>query len=50
MVSGSYCCYVRRALSIVREGGMSLPKTGETHYHIQLGLPDKGRTIIGLVV
>ena len=26
------------------------PKTGATHYHAQLGLPDKGRVIKGLVV
>ena len=26
------------------------PKTGATHYHAQLGLPDKGRTIKELVV
>ncbi len=26
------------------------PKTGATHYHEQLGLPDKGRAIKGLVV
>ena len=25
-------------------------KTGATHYHAQLGLPDKGRVIKGLVV
>ena len=25
-------------------------KTGATHYHAQLGLPDKGRAIKGLVV
>ena len=27
-----------------------LQKTGTTHYHAQLGLPDKGRAIKGLVV
>ncbi len=26
------------------------PKTGATHYHAQLGLPDKGRAINGLDV
>ena len=30
--------------------GMPWPKTGATQYHAQLGLPDKGRTIKGLVV
>ena len=29
---------------------MPWPKTGETRYHAQLGLPDKGRAIKGLVV
>ncbi len=29
---------------------MPLPKTGETHYHAQLGPPEKGRVIKGLVV
>ena len=31
-------------------GGIPWPKTGATHYHAQLGLPDKGRAIKGLVV
>ena len=32
-------------------GGMPWPqKTGATHYHTKLGLPDKGRTIKGLFV
>ncbi len=35
--------------TIVREG-MPWPYTGATHYHAHVGLPDKGRTIIGLVV
>ncbi len=30
--------------------GMPWPQTGTTHYHAQLGLPDKGRTVKGLVV
>ncbi len=30
--------------------GMPWPKTGATQYHAQLGLPDKGRAIKGLVV
>ncbi len=29
---------------------MYWPQTGATHYHAQLGLPDKGRVINGLVV
>ncbi len=29
---------------------MPWPQTGATHYHAQLGLPDKGRLIKGLVV
>ena len=29
---------------------MPLPQTGATHYHAQLGLPDKGRAIKGFVV
>ena len=29
---------------------MSSPQTGVTHYHAQLGLPDKGRAFKGLVV
>ena len=29
---------------------MPWPKTGATQYHAQLGLPDRGRAIKGLVV
>ena len=29
---------------------MPWPQTGATHYHAQLGLPDKGRAIIVLVL
>ena len=29
---------------------MPWPQTGATQYHAQLGLPDKGRTIKGLLV
>ena len=29
---------------------MTWPKTGAIHYYAQLGLPDKGRAIIELVV
>ena len=31
-------------------GVMPWPQTNATQYHAQLGLPDKGRTIKGLVV
>ena len=33
-----------------RVGGMPWPQTGATHYHAQLGSPDKDRAIKGLVV
>ncbi len=29
---------------------MPWPQTGASHYHAQIGLPDKGRAIKGLVV
>ena len=29
-------------MSDVEYGGMPWPETGATHYHAQLGLPDKG--------
>ncbi len=48
--SCTYCCYVRCATLIVRVGGMPWPKTGATIYQAQLGLPDNGRAIKGLVV
>ncbi len=38
------------ATLIVRVWGMTLPQTGATYYHAQLGLADKGRAINGLVV
>ncbi len=31
-------------------GGMTWPQTGATQYNAQLGLPDKGLAIKGLVV
>ena len=38
----TYSCYDSCAALIVWEGGESNgPKTGATHYHAQLGLPDK---------
>ena len=43
--SCTYCCYVRCATLIVWVGGMPWPQTDA-----QLGLPDKGRAIKGLVV
>ena len=48
--SYAYCCYVRCVTLIVRVGGMPWPQTGATHYHAQLGLPDKGRAIKGLII
>ncbi len=48
--SCTYCCYNRCATLIVWVGEMSWHKTGATHYHAQLELPDKGRAIKGLVV
>ncbi len=38
----TYCCY---ATLKVRVRGKSWPHTGGTHYHAQLGLPDKSRAI-----
>ena len=46
----TYCYYVRGATLINRVGGMPWPQTGDTQYHTQLGLPDKGQAIKGLVV
>ncbi len=45
--SCSYCCYVRCATLIVME--MPLANTCTTYYRLQLGLPDKCHTIIGLL-
>ena len=44
-----YCC-VRYMTLIDKLEGMSWPQTGATHYHVHLGLPDKGHAIKGLVV
>ena len=33
-----------------RVGGMPRPETGTTHYHLQLGFPDKGHSVKELVV
>ncbi len=46
----TYCCYVRCATSIVGVGIMSWYQTGATHYHGQLGFPDKVHAMKGLVV
>ncbi len=46
----TYCCYVRCATLIVWLVGMPWPQTGVPQYHAQLGLPDKGRAIKGLVL
>ncbi len=43
-------CYVRCPTLIVRVGGMPWSLTGAFHYHAQLGLPDKSRTIQRFVV
>ncbi len=47
--SCTYCCFVRCLKLIVCVGGMPWPQTGATLYHTQLGLPDKGCAIKGLV-
>ena len=48
--SCTYCFYVSCATLIVGVGDMPWPQTGATQYHAQqLGLPDKGRAIKGLV-
>ena len=39
-----------RDINSMSMGGMPWPQTGATQYHAQLGLPDKGRAIKGLVV
>ena len=39
-----------RVCGLIGGGGMPWPQTGATQYHAQLGLPDKGRAIKGLVV
>ncbi len=44
------CCYVKCPTLIVFLGGMPWPWIGATYYHAHLGIPDKGRTIKGLVV
>ncbi len=48
--SCTYCLYVRCATLIVRVRGMPWHQTRATHYHADLGLPDKSRAIKGLVV
>ena len=48
--SCTYCFYVRCATLIVRVRGMPWHQTRATHYHADLGLPDKSRAIKGLVV
>ncbi len=35
---------------MLQVGGIPWPQAGATHYHIQLGLPDKGHANKGLVV
>ena len=38
------------ATLLAKVGGMPWPKTGASHYHAQIGLPDKGYAIKVLVV
>ena len=37
-------------LAVEEASGLFDPQTAATHHHAQLGLPDKSRTIKGLVV
>ncbi len=46
--SCTYCCYARCATLIIWVGVMPGQQTGATHYHAQLGFPEKGCPIIGL--
>ncbi len=46
----TYYYYVRRAKSKVKEGRKPWTQSGTTQYHAQLGLPDNGRTIKGLIM
>ena len=46
----TYCYYVRCKALRVWVGRMTWPKTGATQYHAQLGHPDIGHAIKGLVV
>ncbi len=48
--SCTYCCYITCTTLIEWEWGLPWLKSGATHYHAQLGLPDKGHAVIGLVV
>ena len=48
--NGSNYCYVRCATLIVRVVGKPWHKTCATHYHAQLGLPEKGCAIKEKVV
>ena len=41
---------MRCATLIIRVDGMPWQQTGATHYHAQLGHPNKGRANKGLVV
>ncbi len=50
MIKTLNSAYVRCAALIVRVWGMPWSQRGATHYHAQLGLPDKGYAIKGLVV
>ena len=35
-----------RDINSMSRGGIRCPKTDATQYHAQLGLPDKGRTMV----
>ncbi len=39
-----------RDFNSMSRGGVPWPQSGTTSYHVQLGLPDKGLAIKGLVV
>ena len=46
----SFCCYVRCATKIVMVGRMPQSKTGATYNNSQLGLPEKGCSMKGLIL
>ena len=49
-MKSTYNCYVRCATLIVWVGWIPRPQTSTAQYHAQLGLPDKGRAMKGMVV
>ncbi len=48
--SCTYCCFVICTKLLVLLYDITQPKIGATHYHTQLGLPDKGHAIKGLLL